>query len=36
VWDGRDVNGHMVASGIYFYEMKIGSFYKMRKSLMLK
>ncbi len=36
VWDGRDQRGQKVASGIYIYSMKAGSFFDRRKLLLLK
>ena len=32
-WDGRDDNGNMAASGIYFYHLKAGSFEAVRKMI---
>ncbi|GAB4321512.1 MAG: hypothetical protein Kow0074_12530 [Candidatus Zixiibacteriota bacterium] len=36
VWDGRDRNGHSVASGIYFYRLTTPSFQAARKMVLLK
>lgn len=30
-WDGRDVRGQMVASGVYVYKLEAGEFVKTRK-----
>jgi len=35
-WDGRDANGHLVGSGVYFYRIEAGDFVKTHKMLMLK
>ncbi len=35
-WDGKDVNGKGVTSGIYFYELRAGSFRQVRRMLLLK
>lgn len=35
-WDGRDVTGKPVTSGIYFYEIKAGKFSEVRKMILLK
>ncbi len=36
IWNGKDDNGKPVASGIYFYRLKVGDFEKSRKMLLLK
>ncbi|MFQ5709760.1 MAG: FlgD immunoglobulin-like domain containing protein [bacterium] len=36
VWDGSDDGGQSVASGVYFYEMKAGSFRTVRKLTLLR
>jgi len=36
VWDGRDLQGKRVASGIYFAQMKAGQFSKTTKMLLTK
>lgn len=36
VWDGRDNKGHSVASGLYFYRLKSGTFTFTRKMIMMK
>lgn len=35
-WDGRDVTGRPVASGLYLYRLQAGSFVQVRKLLVLK
>jgi len=35
-WDGMDKNGEEVASGLYFYTLKVGSFQATRKMLVIK
>ncbi len=36
VWDGSDANGSSVASGIYFYRLRAGTYSETRKMIMLK
>jgi hypothetical protein len=36
VWDGRDDNGSMAASGVYFYKLDAGDYAATRKMLMVK
>lgn len=35
-WDGRDDLGHPVASGVYFYEMEVGTFRDAKRMLLLR
>lgn len=35
-WDGRDNNGHLTTSGIYFYELVAGDYRDLRKAILLK
>ena len=35
-WDGRDIYGESVASGIYFYQIQAGAFSATRKMVILK
>ncbi|HIA80069.1 MAG TPA: T9SS type A sorting domain-containing protein [Candidatus Marinimicrobia bacterium] len=36
VWDGRNSHGRIVGAGMYFYQVRSGSFIKTRKMLLLK
>jgi hypothetical protein len=35
-WDGKDENGDLVSSSIYFYKMQAGEFSNMKKMVLLK
>ena len=35
-WNGTDLNGNHVASGLFFYRLKIGNFEKISKMILLK
>ncbi len=34
-WNGRDINGNSVASGIYFYELRVGNQFRDTKKMIL-
>ncbi|MBI1923300.1 hypothetical protein HYR99_03515, partial [Candidatus Poribacteria bacterium] len=35
-WDGRDMHGERVSSGVYFYRMNAGNFIAQRRMAILK
>lgn len=35
-WDGRDINGHLVGTGLYFYRMSSGKYSSSKKMIMAK
>ena len=35
-WNGLDVNGNSVASGVYFYELRADDFVAKKKMLLLR
>jgi len=35
-WDGRDMNGRSVASGIYFYAIQVGEFQMTKKMVLMR
>jgi hypothetical protein len=35
-WNGRDLNGHTAATGVYFYQLRTGDFTSTKKMLLLK
>ena len=36
IWDGRDDNGKVVSSGVYFYQIQVGQFIQAKKMIMLR
>jgi hypothetical protein len=36
VWDGRDDAGHAVASGVYFYQVRIGAYSQTRRMVLIR
>jgi hypothetical protein len=36
VWDGKDENGNQVASGIYFYELRVADHCETKKMILVK
>jgi flagellar hook assembly protein FlgD len=36
VWDGKDMNGREVSSGVYFYRMNSGKYSASKKMIMMK
>ncbi len=36
VWNGKDANGNQAASGVYFYQLKSGTFNKINKMILLR
>jgi flagellar hook assembly protein FlgD len=36
VWDGKDDNGQSIASGQFYYQLKVGSFISTKKVIAVK
>jgi flagellar hook assembly protein FlgD len=36
VWNGKDINGNDVPSGIYFYSIRAGNLVQVKKMVLLK
>ena len=36
IWNGRDLTGNPLPSGVYFYKMVAGEYIKIRKMTLLK
>ena len=36
IWDGRDNNGKIVSSGVYFYQIQVDQFIQAKKMIMLR
>ncbi len=35
-WDGRDIHGNAVSSGVYYYRMQAGNFSEIKKMILMK
>jgi flagellar hook assembly protein FlgD len=35
-WDGKNDKGEQLASGVYFYELKVGDYTSTKKMVLLK
>lgn len=35
-WDGKDGSGELVSSGVYFYELEAGSYYEIKKMIVMR
>ncbi|MCF7884994.1 MAG: T9SS type A sorting domain-containing protein, partial [Candidatus Marinimicrobia bacterium] len=36
IWHSKDMNGHSVSSGVYFYELQAGNFHSVKKMVLMK
>ena len=36
IWDGTDGNGKTLASGVYYYEIRMGSVHETRRMVLVK
>ncbi len=36
IWNGKDMKGKDVPSGVYFYTLKVGDFYQVRKMVLMR